>query len=350
MQCGTISFAGHQALNIKSSSTKKYFNDKLLNFGVKVIQKHFEKFDVTKSIQKLENNPYLISLKSNGNPYLLFLTKFNSCELALMIDKKIQQGYFLPRMIVDRMCFHHDLFNDTIIDGEMVKTDGKWIFLLNDIIAYKGEHLINYNCLKRLQILHDILKNEYGELPYQKFDIQIKRFFQVSDIDDLLNMASELNYSTRGVYFKPMFLKFKDILLNFDDSLIENIHRVKYSQQNRFIDDSIKTSVEQTTHLEIPKSNSAVEPDEYDINSHHSQKHDPQDTTRKVLFVEKTENPDVYNCYDSNSFVGIACVQSMKTSRLLREHFSDVKLTDKLKFNCEFTDRFKHNWIPIERV
>ncbi len=93
MQTGSISFCEKQALNIKSNDTKNLFNDKLIHYNVKILQKHFERFNED-TFTKLKNNPYVASLKSNGNPYLLFLTTFQNADVCIMIDKKIQQGYF----------------------------------------------------------------------------------------------------------------------------------------------------------------------------------------------------------------------------------------------------------------
>ena len=346
MQTGTISFCDRNSLNIKSNDTKKYFNDKLLNYGIKVLQKHFERFNTEISISKLKSNPYLVSLKSNGNPYLLFLTKFNGNDITLMIDKKIQQGYFLPRMIIDRLCFKHELFKDTLFDGEMIKCGDHWTYAINDIYVHEGRKLESYNCMKRLQLVHSILENGYFPLPFQKYSIQVKKYFKLSELEKAMQFKESLPYTTRGLIFKPMFIRFRDILHNFDDSLIDNTKRVKYSEANRFIED---INIDINT---IPADKPVVNSVDGKCTANLIQRQADDITTDEQVFkVERTEKPDVYRLYTTeNKPAGHACVRTLKTSKLLRSAFKDTNLTDKLAFRCKYTSDFANKWIPIHKV
>lgn len=338
MQTGTISFCDKQSLNIKSNDTKKHFNDKLLNYNVKILQKHFERFG-NETFNKLKRNPYIASLKSNGNPYLLFLTKFHNTDICIMIDKKIQQGYFLPRMIIDRLCFDTSLFADTLFEGEMIKSDEQWIFMINDILAIEGVKQDNVNFIKRYSKIHEIINTKYHPLPQQKFNIQIKKYFKLNDIDQLMHFKDKLDYTTRGIIFKPMFLKFRDILFNFDDSLIDNKRKVKYSENNKFIE-----TLPSITMNNINNINNVIGKESKSDNT----STDAKVITNRILEIEKTEKPDVFNLYDDNKkHIGIACIPTLKTSKLLRNAFKTTNLTEKIKFECEYTDKFSNKWIPI---
>ena len=79
MQTGSISFCDKTSLNVKSIDAKNCFNDKLKSYDIKILNKHFRKYDEN-SIQVIKKNPFLVSLKSNGNPYILFLSRFNKTE------------------------------------------------------------------------------------------------------------------------------------------------------------------------------------------------------------------------------------------------------------------------------
>ena len=90
MQIGYISFCDSTAFNIKSNKVKQKILDNINNLSnIKIIQRHFETFNKN-HFKKLNDIPHLVSLKSNGNPYLLFLTKYNFVNLSIFIDKKIQ--------------------------------------------------------------------------------------------------------------------------------------------------------------------------------------------------------------------------------------------------------------------
>jgi len=107
MQTGNISFCDKIALNVKSDNTKRAILTELESYGLRILCKHFDVFHEEISVQRLKRNPYMFCLKSNGNPYYMFLTRVNNVNTCVMIDKKIQQGYFLPRMIIV-----HKMFND----------------------------------------------------------------------------------------------------------------------------------------------------------------------------------------------------------------------------------------------
>ena len=346
MQTGTISFCDDSAMNIKSTSIKTIILNKLENdFGVKIISKHHDKFDISTSINRIKQNPYMICLKSNGNPYYMYLTRHNNVNLTLMIDKKVQQGYFLPRMIIVRKGFDNHLFTNTLFDGEMIKTsDNKWIYMINDILVCKNKQLSSLNFMKRINLVYDILENDYKSYPFNIFNIQVKKYVKYIDLENvLLPLKDKLNYTNRGLLFKPMFTKFKDILLNFDDSLIDNSKKIKYAntKDNTYID--IK-------ELErIKRKNEYF--DEYSSNgskkniNHMSNNNLHMD---KLFNVLKTDLPDIYELYDDeNKNCGIACVSTLKCSKYLEEKFKDTSINQKIKLLCKYNDKFANNWVPI---
>lgn len=207
--------------------------------------------------------------------------------------------------------------------------------MINDVLAIEGVKQDNVNFIKRYNKIHEIINNKYHPLPQQKFNIQIKRYFKLNDIEQLMNFKNQLNYTTRGIILKPMFLKFRDILFNFDDSLIDNKRKVKYSENNKFIE-SISTNnnlknlctSKESTNVDITTNTKVI--------------------ANKILEIEKTEKPDVFNLYDdSKKHIGIACISTLKTSKLLHNAFKTTKLTEKIKFECEYTDKFSNKWIPV---
>ncbi len=359
MHSGIINFASGTALNIKDNDVKKEILTTIENLcKVKIIQKHFEKLD-NNNILKLNNSPHLVSLKTNGNPYLLYLTKINFINQCIFIDKKIQQGYFLPRMIISRFEFSDDLFDNTIFDGEMVKcdNDNRWVFLINDILVHKNQYLENINFLKRLGIIKEIMNTKFRRDKNNICNIQIKKYVTYDKIKYLVeDFSSKLNYTCRGLYFKPLYLKFKDILYNFDDSLIKTISRVKYQNDSTFItnkniiSDSVSdissiTNTKQLGQKQVSCVSLKSVCSNTSINTLEST------TSSKTYLVEKTELPDVYNLYDTltNEKKGIACIPFLATSKLLFEIFKDVNLTNKIKMECEYISYFD-KWIPIKVI
>ena len=149
MQTGIISFGDRVAWNIKCNLTKDIILNELYDkFNIRIIQKHYYNID-DNNIKYLTNLPHLISLRSNGNSYYIYFTLYNDIPIIYFIDMKIHTGYEKPRIILSRGLFDKSLFKNTLIDGEMIKTnENKWVFIINDIIAYEGAKLENMILVK----------------------------------------------------------------------------------------------------------------------------------------------------------------------------------------------------------
>lgn len=348
VQIGEISFCNKIAFNIKSDETKKYILNHLDNkYKLKIITKHFEKFE-PKLISVINNNPHMICVRSNGNPYFLYLTKINFVNYCIFIDKKIQQGYFYPRMIISNYHFDETLFDDTIFDGEMIQNKNKWVFLINDLIVYKGLYLQEQNLIKRLNTLYSMLQSDFIPDIMDVSRIQVKKYFKYDDINKIINeYIPTLDYTCRGLYFKPLFLKFKDILVNFDDNLIKKVNREKFKNVKNFLllNDCKKMNNNDET-LSESSSNSSQQDKEttYLVNNDKLQLNKEY---KKIFYTRKTNNPDIYELYDNNSkYIDIACINTMKISKYMRELFSKANIIDKIEVNYEYSDKFR-KWIPV---
>jgi hypothetical protein len=337
VQTGEISFASRIAFNIKMDDAKTRILEELeQRFRFKVIQKHNERYQDS-MISKLNNNPHLISVRTNGNPYLLYLTRMNFVNQCVFIDKKVQQGYFLPRIILTKFRFDDDLFKEgTLMDGEMVKDrDGHWIFILSDLIGYKGIYLDNLNAVKRLNLLYTIFECQFKYDEYDVCNFQIKKQFTYDKLEHIItDFIPKLPYTCRGIYFKPLFLKFKDILANFDDSLIQKVMRRKYKSVGNFLllEDTEKLLTNES-HKPVPRVPSFT---------------NAQDMkAMKYFYIKKTNQPDVYEmCDEHNISQGNACVPTLKVSKMMRGLFADKNVTDKLFMKCEFSEKFE-KYIPV---
>ena len=369
MHTGSISFCDKVALNIKSQEVKKEILASVEDLcQVKIIQKHFDNLDKN-SFLKLNNNPHLATLKTNGNPYLLLLTKYNFVNQCIFIDKKIQAGYFLPRMIIAKFEFDNSLFENTLIDGEMLKNNNnQWIYLINDIIVYQGQYLDKTNFLKRLNIIHDVLQTKFRTDKNDICSLQVKKYVKYNELRYLVEeLLPSLPYTCRGIYFKPLYLKFKNILYNFDNSLVKSVTRVKYQSDGTFItkkatDDSVQTlslkKIVSNTSLDNVenknKNNSPINRTLYNYSPNNNDSSDSGSTIEglenKYFLVEKTDLPDVFYLYDdSHRKKGIACIPYLKTSKYLFEIFSNINFNNKIKMECEYSVYF-NKWIPIKAL
>ena len=367
MHVGRISLCDTVAYNVKSDDDKRRILDDLdRTYSVRVIRRHHETFDERRHVPCIRTHPYFISVRTNGNPYYLYLTRINLVNQCILIDKKVQQGYFYPRMIVSRFCFADELFENTLFEGEMVRDkNGGWTFLVNDLLALRDRTQAQVNLSRRLNTIYGILATSFVPDACDICRLSVKRYFPCSMLMHVLqDFVPRLPYTCRGVYFKPLFFKYRDVLLNFDDSLVKRIVRMKYKDVGSFflMSDRDKLSAALPSHVD--KSAAAVTPLAPDLLSapepSASRSVAPDGNGNgvsqggRLLWVRRTNLPDVYELYEyekaSPPFIGIesvghASVPRLACSRMLREIFKTATVTDAVPMWCTFTSKFG-KWTP----
>lgn len=356
MQTGIISFGDRVAWNIKCNNTKDLILDEIYNlYGLRIIQKHNFKLDET-NISHLSKVPHLMSLRTNGNRYYIYFTKYNDVEIIYFIDMKIHTGYDKPRIILGRGLFASSLFQNTLLEGEMVKTkDAKWIFIINDIIAYEGKKVDNLILPKRLELIYNLLDTKYTK--DKVCDIcsyKVKSYYYISkkSLEELLDYSKKLNYTSRGIYFYSYYLKHKPKLLNFDDNIIVDVKK-KIKDITEF-----KTQIPSTPIISsnfIITSNISISTTSVTSNNTQSnESNEGNESKYKELWVAKTDDADIYYLYDNfnvltSNKIGVALVPTIRDSMKLRNHFKDKNLTYTIKYKCIFNEKF-NKYQPIEII
>lgn len=334
MNAASISFCDKVAFNINNDEVKKnIIGDLEKHYAIKIITKHYEKFDSDKSIEVVNRVPHLICLRSNGNPYFLHLVKYNFTQYCIFVDKKIQQGYYFPRMVVTRLSFADCLFENggTLFEGEMIKGSNGWTYSIVDILVHQGKHLIDINLPRRLNVVYHILSQQYKFDDSDVCKFNVKKYFTYQQYGEVCKHVNSLPYTTRGVIFRPLFLKFKDILLNFDDSLIIKNQRQKVGQ---FIEHAqqIKPLINKETSQTLPTCITEL----------------PSKEIIVVHLAQKTNYPDIYMLFEQGTYkdIGVACIQTMVVSKKMRLIFADKNCVDKIPIQCVYNYVFK-KWMPI---
>ena len=288
-----------------------------------------------------------MNLRSNGNRYYLYFTLYNNIETMYFIDKKIHPGYQRPRIIFGRGLFAKALFKNTLLDGEMVKCkDNTWSFLINDIICYEGAYLNRKMLPERLKIIYNMLETQYT--PDDTIDVcnyKVKTYFNMCKeaIESIMELSSNLNYTCRGIYICPYDFKYKPKLYNFDESSVINVVRKTKDITEFNSGTSLALSTAPMVAATAPKVPALAPTTKTLINNE-----------EKILYIVKTNEPDIYNVYDNEDVlnkpsIGIALVQTLSDSKLLRNSFRDKNAITNIKFACVFVDKFK-KWRAVRQV
>jgi hypothetical protein len=343
---GIISFSNRIALNIKSNEHKDdILSDLSTLYKIKILQRHHHNLDNT-NVNVVTTN-HLMNLRSNGNRYYLYFTLYNDIETMYYIDKKIHPGYQRPRIIFGRGLFDKKLFKNTLLDGEMVKCkDNTWTFLINDIVCYEGKYLNNKTLPDRLNIIYNMLETQYT--PDSTIDVcnyKVKCYFNMykESIAELHKLSNSLNYTCRGIYIWPYDLKYKPKLYNFDETnVIDVVRKTKDITEFK----TIENQNIQIDNCNIIDTIPEIEPDRKNTEVSVA-------TGDKVLFLMKTLEPDIYDIYETENVndksIGIALVQTMNDSKILRTAFRDKNAMTVLKFVCTYNDKFK-KWRAVRQM
>jgi len=329
MDTSEISFCNKIAINLLSDKTKKSivdkFNDK---YNISITDKNCYILN-SKTINNIIKNSHLVSTKTIGTNYYLYLTKLNNINYCLFIDKKISSGHKYPRIISVKYRFSEDLFNtDTLFQGELVRYNNtKWLFIINDLIVYKNNRLTQ-NIIERIDITNDILLNHYKKDSIIEIcPLQIKKYFKPNNLSYLINeFLPKLNYKCNGIYFTPLNIKYSKLLFLIKDNEIAKNSNLK-SDEIKVIDNNI------TNRKKII------------IND--------EENNNIIFKIIKTVQPDIYELYieDNNDDIvkhSIAYLPTLKCSKNINKIFTENKQEDKYVI-CDYNIQFD-KWIPISEI
>jgi len=74
------------------------------------------------------------------------------------------------------------------------------------------------------------------------------------------------------------------------------------------------------------------------------------DENEKMLWLRKTEQPDIYDMYEQENSLqkmGIASVPSLQLSKMLRQIFKNLNVATSVPFKCRYEEKFQ-KWIPVK--
>ena len=203
-QTSKISFCGKQVCNIVQDDFKQELLDKLQkNYYVSIKDKNFYIIN-SRNIKYIEKNPHILSVKSSGSLYYLFLTKVNDENFCFFIDKKIKDGHNYPRIISINYRFDDNLFNDTLFDGELLRDkDENWLYIINNLVLFKGTLMKDKHINHKINQVYNILSNNYRRDPFLEVcPLYVKRLFANHEFDYIIKTyIPSLNYNCRGLYF-----------------------------------------------------------------------------------------------------------------------------------------------------
>lgn len=299
-------------------------------------------------VEMLYNNQYYITLKTLGKQYFLFMTRYLRTKYCLLISRE-----WNPTIYSIKMRFGNTIFNDTLIEGELVEDNNNtWLFLASDLYLNNGiKEEKRYS--ERINNLYKILTTSYRKdrcLDY--FNIQVKSLIRYQDLMYLNNFVDKLTYSIKGLLFIPnstLDSKKKSIYLQYDKFVINKVH-TKEIKKKQIIE-------ENTINSDFDNSDLGSESSYCTDSSTDDVNRQPELLKKQEhvicfanLLIKSTGKPDVYEVHtndEQNHYYGFACLNTLKTSQLVKSLFTEGKNENGVIMKCRFHTRFR-KWIPEE--
>lgn len=327
-----LSFCGEVAHNVVNKEAKEYILKQLktkYDIGINGNRAYILN---EKSVYFLEKTQHIISIKSSGTNYLLFLTRINNTNYCFYIDRKISPGYTVPRIISSKYGFSDEVFNDTLIDGELVKnSDNQWMFLITDILIYNGKKL-DTNIISKFNLLYKMLTEQYTiDKDLDICPLVVKKLFKYSDYDYLITQfIPSLSYKTKGLYFNTLNTKHANQLFMFPaDKSGERINKTSYKNMKAYIQSQSARKVE----------------------SNPSQQSNTKADNQLIFKLQTTQTPEIYHLYyKSNQDVlklnKPAYIHGLKNSRLVKNYLNGA---NNVYVYCRF-NRKQGMWEPVTKA
>ena len=386
-----ISFCDRECFNVNDNTTKeailKYIETKYRGLNIIDNQYVLMKPHMLKNITYHE---HILTTFTNGNPYLLFLTRIDNVPCSIFIDRKVKDGYCYPKIHCVQYKFSNELFdNETVFTGELVRdVNRNFQYLISDLLVHNGEYIKHRNILARFQVLHSILDNEYTADPSTEIcPIYCKRLFQYADIKFLLkDFMSQLSYTCKGIVFHTLNNQFSDyawIMPREKQIDVPRRHEVDAEFYRRFPEYERYRSADtnQMTYLTGAEPSTGVGAHSGETTQHASGtvntgnvrrqafvsadalSSDPQKVMLGIsqyyirlqepviLLAMRTDIPDIINLYTQDNLadkLGYAFIPNLRVSQMLHNAFKELPVGQMTIPVSVAFHRIFNRWVPYE--
>ena len=311
----------------------------------KVIDWLYSKLDLSKyryimlnnvsKLKFLQENDHHVSPNFKGYNYLLIMLKINNKNLCLAIDRK-KLSYHKNQLDMKTIqIIQLDIkttelmFNGTIYDGKIIKSNNQYVYLIQDCFYLMGNKITDLDMNEKMNKLDEILKNNFKKdngSYCSNFEFKLNKLYNYKELEELISNLSKLSVETNGLLFYPknsgvnvLYLDTKKTdKVDIDTKNCEIIEQKSYNIIHNFVDflKSRTYSYESNGKLKIFWLSRTLVPDVYDI----------------------TEN-------ENDEKLGIALIPNLKISQMCDNIIKDTPV----RFNCIFSTKFK-KWIPLNLI
>jgi len=142
----------------------------------------------------LKRNDYVVCEKTDGTRHALLAVMYNEKKMCVLVDRS-QEMYLLS------LNLPRPMFQGTVMDGELVKTEAGWHYMVYDCLLVANKHVGHLDLLKRIEEsagpIGGIMK-----LAKDPLKIKVKQFWPLEQFSEFTQQV--FPYETDGVVFTPV--------------------------------------------------------------------------------------------------------------------------------------------------
>ncbi len=142
----------------------------------------------------LQQNDYVVCEKTDGVRHALMAVMYQDKKMCVIIDRS-QEMYLLP------LNLPRPMFTGTLLDGELVKTETGWHYMVYDCLMVSNTFVGNLPLTKRIEAASGPVSG-IMKLAKDPVKIRMKTFWPLSKMSSFLEQT--FPYETDGVVFTPV--------------------------------------------------------------------------------------------------------------------------------------------------
>lgn len=198
---------------------------------------------------------------TNGFRHLLYLTKINNECITILINMNIKDNEDgLPKLMIVPLSFNNELFDDTILIGDIVSKNDSCHYLVERCLLYNGRHTYNKTNIEHIKLINHIVYNKFTSHLLDTINIKCKSFTSIREIEELLKSTE---YNSVGIRFyslkKPVVFYFNKNRYNNEythtnllpDCRMTTEKELEKKEEIRIEYNGLKSIIESTRKLNI---------------------------------------------------------------------------------------------------
>lgn len=321
--------------------------NKVINYLYSNIELSKHRYNVLKDVNTLkflQDNEHYVSPNFKGNNFLIIMTTIDNKKYCVAIDRKklsyhkSQLDMKTLQIIQFNIRSTDEIFKGTIFDGKLIQSNNQYILLILDCFYLMGQNKLKMEIQEKMTHLDVIFKDNFIKDASKKccnnFELKLNKLSKYNELENLVE-AINTKYkilNPNGLIFFP---KYSGITIIF---LENNINNNDKPVNNQIVKNEI---IESSSYHIIYDFINFLKSRTYSYEKLED-KHN-----YKILWLSKTNIPDVYNISDKmdSDKMGIALIPNLKISHMCSELIGE----NPLRFNCVFSNKFK-KWVPVSIV